>query len=279
VGSKGTHLIDSRNINQPRPSTNRQNPGPNPSFSEIDVIESQANSTYHSLQARFQQRLSKGLSMLASYTFAKSIDDASGFFNTTGDPNFPQNSYDLSAERGRSDFDIRQRFTLGYAHDLPAFKGHRWMGGWQSFGVLTFQTGRGFTVALLPDEDNANTGISQLGFGANGRPNVVGNPRLSGPTPREWFNTAAFAVPPYGHFGNAGRNILDGPGLRAVNLSIVKNTAVTERIELQFRTEFFNALNRANLNLPDNFAGSPTFGQVVSAQDPRRVQFALKAVC
>jgi hypothetical protein len=153
------------------------------------------------------------------------------------------------------------------------------MGGWQSFGVLTFQTGRGFTVALLPDEDNANTGISQLGFGANGRPNVVGNPRLSGPTPREWFNTAAFAVPPYGHFGNAGRNILDGPGLRAVNLSIVKNTAVTERIELQFRTEFFNALNRANLNLPDNFAGSPTFGQVVSAQDPRRVQFALKAVC
>jgi hypothetical protein len=276
VGSKGTHLIDSRNINQPRPSTNRQNPGPNPDFSEIDTIEAQANSTYHSLQARFQQRLSNGLSMLASYTYSKSIDDASGFFNTTGDPNFPQNAYDLSAERGRSDFDIRQRFTLSYGYDLPLFKSHGRLGGWRSYGVLTFQTGAPFTVALLPDTDNANTGISQLGFGAGDRPNVSGDPKLPGPTPQEWFNTAAFTVPPYGHFGNAGRNILDGPGLRAVNLSIVKETAVTDRLNLQFRTEFFNALNRANLNLPDNFAGSPTFGQVVSAQDPRRVQFALK---
>jgi len=278
VGSKGTHLIDSRNINQPQPSVNPENPGPNPDFSEIDIIESQANSTYDSLQARLRQRLWQGLSLLASYTYAKSMDDASGFFNTTGDPNFPQNSYDLSAERGRSDFDIRQRFTLSYAYDLPVFKGHRWTAGWQSFGVLTFQTGQPFTVALLPDDDNTNTGISQLGFGANDRPNVVGNPRLSEPTPQEWFNTAAFATPPYGQFGNAGRNILDGPGLGAVNLSLVKNTAVTERLRLQFRTEFFNALNRTNFNLPDNFVGSPTYGQVVSAQDPRRVQFAVKLI-
>jgi hypothetical protein len=276
VGSKGTHLSDSRNINQPRPSVNQQNPGPNPNFSEIDIIESQANSIYHSLQARFQQRLSQGLSVLASYTFSKSIDDASGFFNTTGDPNFPQNAYDLGAERGRSDFDVRQRFTLSYGYDLPLYQHHRRLGGWQSFGVLTFQTGRPFTVALLPDDDNANTGISQLGFGAGDRPNVGGNPRLAAPTPQEWFNTAAFAVPPYGQFGNAGRDILDGPGLRSVNVSIVKNTAVAGRLNLQFRAEFFNPLNRANYNLPDNFVGSPTFGQVVSAQDPRRVQFALK---
>jgi len=276
VGSKGTHLIDSRNIDQPQPSVNQENPGPNPNFSEIDIIESQANSTYHSLQARLQQRLWQGLSLLASYTYAKSIDDASGFFNTTGDPNFPQNSYDLSAERGRSDFDIRQRFTLSYAYDLPLFKRHRWRGGWQSFGVLTFQTGQPFTVALLPDDDNSNTGISQLGFGANDRPNVTGNPVLASPTPREWFDTAAFTTPPYGSFGNAGRNILSGPGVQVVNVSIVKNTAITERLNAQFRTEFFNALNHTNLNLPDNFLGSPTFGQVVSAQDPRRIQFALK---
>ena len=98
VGSKGTKLIDSRNINQPQPSTNQQNPGLNPYFSDVDIIESAGNSIYHSLQARLQQRLWKGLSLLASYTYAKSIDDASGFFSTTGDPNFPQNSYDLSAE-------------------------------------------------------------------------------------------------------------------------------------------------------------------------------------
>jgi hypothetical protein len=128
VGSKGTDLIDSRNINQPRPSTSQENPGPNPYFSDIDIIESEANSIYHSLQIRLQQRLWKGLSLLASYTYAKSIDDASGFFSTTGDPNFPQNSYDLSANRGRSDFDIRSRFTLSYAYDLPIFKGHRLLG-------------------------------------------------------------------------------------------------------------------------------------------------------
>jgi hypothetical protein len=277
VGSKGTHLIDSRNIDQPQPSVNQQNPGPNPKFSEIDLIESQANSIYHSLQVRLQQRLSKGLSMLASYTYSKSIDDASGFFNTAGDPDYPQNAYDLSAERGRSDFDIRQRFTLSYAYDVPVFKHHyRWMGGWQSFGVLTFQTGQPFTVALLADDDNSNTGISQLGFGANDRPNAIGKPVLANPTPQEWFNTAAFTTPPYGHFGNAGRNILNGPGMQAVNVSLVKNTPIAERCDVQFRTEFFNALNHTNLNLPDNFLGSPTFGQVVSAQDPRRIQFALK---
>jgi hypothetical protein len=276
VGSKGTHLVDSRNINQPPPSVNQENLGPNPAFSEIDIIESQANSSYQSLQARLQQRLSHGLSLLASYTYAKSIDDASGFFATTGDPNFPQNSYDLGAERGRSDFDLRQRFTLSYAYDVPFGKGHRWLGGWQSFGVLTFQTGPPFTVALLPDDDNSNTGISQLGFGANDRPDSVGNPKLSNPMPQEWFNTADFPIPPYGQFGNAGRNILDGPGMAAVNFSIIKNTVVNERLTLQFRSEFFNLFNHTNFNLPDNFVGSPTFGQLISAQDPRRVQFALK---
>jgi hypothetical protein len=105
---------------------------------------------------------------------------------------------------------------------------------------------------------------------------VVGKPSLSNPGPQEWFNTAAFAIPPYGQFGNAGRNILDGPGLQTVNVSIVKNTLVTERLNIQFRAEFFNLVNHTNFNLPDNFIGSPTFGQLVSAGDPRRIQFALK---
>ena len=141
--------------------------------------------------------------------------------------------------------------------------------------MLTFQTGQPFTVALLPDDDNTNTGIGNLGFGANDRPNVVGNPHVSNPGPQAWFNTAAFSVPP-GQFGNAGRNILSGPGLETINFSIVKNTHVTERLNIQFRAEFFNLLNHPNFNLPDNFIGSPTFGQLVSAGDPRRIQFALK---
>ena len=276
VGSKGTRLIDSRNINQAAPSTNPEALPPNPYFADVDIIESNANSIYHSLQARFEQRLSKGLSALASYTYSKSIDDASGFFTTTGDPNFPQNSYDLSAERGRSDFDIRQRLTISYAYDLPIARGSRWLGGWQSFGVLTFQTGQPFTVMLTQDNDNSNTGFSNLGYGANNRPNVVGNPHLSNPGAMEWFNTNAFAVAPYGTFGNAGRNILSGPGLETIDFSILKNTHVTERLNVQFRAEFFNLLNHTNFNLPDNFLGDSTFGQILSAQDPRRLQLALK---
>jgi len=276
VGAKGTHLIDSRDINQALPSVNPQNLRPNPAFNDIDIIESAANSTYHSLQARFQQRLSAGLSMLASYTFAKSIDDASGFFSTTGDPNFPQNSHNLSAERGLSDFDIRHRFVVSYAYDLPFWKSHRWAGGWQSFGILTLQTGQPFTVALIPSLDIANTGQGELGFGANQRPNIVGNPSISNQGPNAWFNTAAFAPAAPGHFGNAGRNILTGPGLGDFDWSIEINTRFTEHLNMQFRTEFFNLFNRASFNLPDNFLGDSTFGQILSAQDARRVQFGVK---
>ena len=276
VGSKGTHLIDSRDINQPHPSNAPSFVRPNQAYGDVDIIESQANSVYHSLQARLEQRLWNGLSLLASYTFAKSIDDASSFFSSTGDSNFPQNSYNLSGERGLSNFDIRHRFTLSYAYDIPLAKGHRWLGGWQSFGVLTFQTGQPFTVLLLHDFDNSNTGQSALVGGSNDRPNVIRNPALSDPTPAKWFDTSAFVISPRGTFGNAGRNILEGPGFQSVNVSIVKNTAFTEHFTMQFRTEFFNLLDHNNFDLPDNFVGSPTFGQVVSAENPRRIQFGLK---
>ena len=109
VGSKGTELIGARDINQPPPSPTRILERPMPEFADIDLLESNRNSIYHSLQARFEQRLDFGLSLLASYTFAKSIDNDSSFFSSDGDPNFPQDSYDLHAERGLSNFDVRQR--------------------------------------------------------------------------------------------------------------------------------------------------------------------------
>jgi outer membrane receptor protein involved in Fe transport len=274
VGSKGTHLYGARDINQPAPSTAPRYQRPNPRFEDINIMESRGNSNYNSLQARFQQRVRSGLSMLASYTYAKSIDEGSSFFTSAGDPNFPQNSYDVSAERGRSNFDIRHRAAISYSYDLP-IRG-RWTGGWQTFGILTFQSGQPFTVALQSEFDNSNTGRSNLGFGANDRPNVTGNPLLSNPTRERWFNTSAFAPPPRGQFGNSGRNILDGPGYQSLNMSVLKNTSLTERTSLQFRAEVFNLLNRANFGLPDNFVGSPTFGQVLSADNPRRVQLGLK---
>ena len=276
VGSKGTGLIGARDINQPPPTPAQTYQRPVAAFADIDLMESNRNSIYHSLQARFEQRLNFGLSLLASYTFAKSIDNGSSFFSSAGDPNFPQDSYNLRAERGLSNFDVRHRFVASYAYDLPFGKASRWLKGWQTFGILQFQTGQPFTVSLLPDFDNSNTGIDSLGFGANDRPNVVGSPRLSNPTANEWFNTSAFAIPPYGTFGNSGRNTVEGPGMATVDLSLVKNTAIRERATVQFRVEAFNVLNRTNFGLPDNFIGSPTFGQILSAGNPRRLQLGLK---
>src|SRR5690606_2849782 len=95
AGTKGTKLIGARDINQPRPSTAPVVMRPNPRFDDINVLESRANSIYHSFQTRFQQRFSHGLTALAAYTLGKSIDDASGFFASSGDPNFPQDSFNL----------------------------------------------------------------------------------------------------------------------------------------------------------------------------------------
>jgi len=167
---------------------------------------------------------------------------------------------------------VRHRLAVSYAYDLPFGK------GWQTFGILQFQTGRPFTASLLPSFDNSNTGLSSLGFLANDRPNLAGNPKLDDPQPERWFNTAAFAIPPRGTFGNAGRNILTGPGLAAVNLSLVKNFAIRERATVQFRAEAFNLFNGTNFALPDNFVGSPTFGQISTAGSPRRLQLGIKVL-
>jgi Carboxypeptidase regulatory-like domain/TonB dependent receptor-like, beta-barrel len=286
VGSKGTKLLAARDINQPQASQQQPNLPPNPFFGEITQQEGSASSNYHSFQARLQQRLAFGLGLLGAYTYGKSIDNASGIFSSAGDPNYPQNSYNLLGERGRSGFDVRHRFSMSYSYDLPFGKGKSLLSnsglattlltGWQTYGVITLQTGRPFTVALLPEFDNSNTGVSNLGFLGNDRPNLTGQAKLDNPTPERWFNTAAFAIPPFGSFGNSGRNILDGPSYKNVNFSIVKNTAIREAATIQFRTEFFNLFNHPNFGLPDNFVSSPSFGRLISADSPRRIQFGLK---
>jgi hypothetical protein len=131
-------------------------------------------------------------------------------------------------------------------------------------------------VALLPENDNSNTGRSNLGFGANDRPHILRAARLDHRTPERWFDTAAFALPSRGSFGNSGRNILDGPGLATVNFSVLKNTQLIESLTLQLRAEGFNLFNRVNFNLPDIFFGSPSFGRLQSAENPRRIQFGLR---
>jgi hypothetical protein len=222
--------------------------------------------------------LDVGLSAIVAYTFGKSTDNASGFFTSAGDPNFPQNSLDPDAEKGRSSFDVRHQFTAGLSYMLPTF-GQPWLQGWQIHAIATLSSGPPFTVALHPDIDQSNTGRSNLGFGNNDRPNVNGEPSLSGDDRSEdgWFNTSAFSLPAFGTFGNAGRNILTGPGYRNLNLGVTRLVPIGD-VRLQLRLEVFNVLNRANFDLPDAFLGSPTFGKILSAGSPRRVQFGVKAL-
>lgn len=286
VGSKGSKLLGASDINQPDPSPVFPNPRPIPGFEDIDRIASRASSTYSSMQVRIQQTSSFGLSLLASYTCSKSMDDASNFFASAGDPNFPQDSRNLEAERSRSNFDVKHRLAVSYAYGLPFGRGkgrladRGWVttlvSGWETYGIVIAQSGRPFTVALPSEFDNSNTGRSVLGFGANDRPDIIANAKLDHPTANQWFNTAAFVPSPFGTFGNSGRNILEGPGLATVNMSVVKTTALTEILSFQFRAEVFNLFNRANLNLPGIFVGTPDFGQITTAQSPRQVQFGVK---
>lgn len=278
VGSRGHDLISARDANQPAPSPRQPNLRPNPAFADITLIESRARSRFHALEVRYQQRMEAGLSLLTSYTLGKSMDDASGFFTSAGDANFPQDSRNPGAEWARSSFDVRHRLSLALSYELP-FSGSRWLEGWQVHGIATLQSGRPFTVAVHPDIDASNTGRSNLGFGHNDRPDVTGTPGLPGDrrSADQWFDTSAYAFPAFGSFGSAGRNALDGPGVKNVNGALVRVLPLGGA-RLQLRLEVFNLFNAANFDLPDPFLGSPTFGRILSAGPPRRVQLGARVV-
>ncbi len=273
AGSKGTHLIHSFDLNQPLPGPGAvASRAPYPQYSNIFFVQSGANSNYHSLQLSFNRRLAKGLSVLAAYTFSKSIDDTSAFLSTTGDRNFPQNSHNYHAERGLSSFDAPQRAVVAYVYALPFHNAA--LRHFESAAIITRQSGQPFTPVL--QFDNSNTGNTGGTFGSD-HPNVIGNPSISNPSAAIWFNTAAFAVPPKYSFGTAGRNILRGPGLSSVDLSLSRKFKIAERLRLTFEAQAFNLFNRENLNLPNAFAdNSATFGKIFSARAPRQVQLALR---
>jgi hypothetical protein len=278
--------VSARDANQAPASPSPLNLRPNPAFADITLIESRATSRYNALQVRYQQRPTQGTSLLLAYTLGKSTDDASGFFTSAGDPNFPQNSLDPGAERGRSSFDVRHRVSASFLWPVPMGTGSPVLAnlGWFSKaladleleGVVTLQSGRPFTVALLPDIDNSNTGRSNLGFGNNDRPNVSGDTSVEKATADRWFNTAAFSMPPFGTFGNSGRNTLEGPGYQTVNVALVKRIHFGQMGRLELRAEAFNLFDRVNYDLPDAFFGSPTFGRILSAESPRRVQLGIR---
>ena len=188
----------------------------------------------------------------------------------------PQDPRNFRGERGLCTFDARQRFVVSGTYDIPSPATNPALravfGGWQLGSIVTLQSGLPFSINLTSDP--ANTG------NLNQRPNLVADPNLPGSrrTPQEWFNTSAFTLPAQYTFGNSGRDILSAPGTATVDFSLLKNIRILEHEALQFRTEFFNLLNRTNFQYPVRFCSapsagaictSPAFGQILSAHDPR----------
>ena len=253
-------------------------------FAQLFQAEDVVSSNYNSLQTKLDKRFSHGLSFLASYTWSHSIDGASVFFGSGANATtiFPQNNYNLKAERGSSDFDIRHRFSGSFIYEVPTLRAvPRLLGaGWQLGGILTLQTGQPFSVLT-------GQGLSGTGLG-NDRPDVVGDPNAGPHSVQRWFNTSAFVLNQPLTFGSAGRNIVTAPGYSDFDFSIIKNMKFHERFNAQFRAEFFNITNHPAFALPSNILAAPNFGALFTTPDaaqndvglgsggPRLIQFALK---
>jgi hypothetical protein len=235
-------------------------------------VGSGSNSNYNSLQLTLDKRFGRNFSLLANYTWAKSIDYGSGAGTLWPDYTNP---FNFSFDRGLSDFHHEHRFVASGMWQLPTLNGSPSplkliAGGWNATGVLSLQTGQPFSVRS--GQDNALSGIGL------DRADLIGNPtRPAGVDPvRQWFNTKAFTQNAIGTFGNTGRNILIGPGLANVDFAALKNFTIFRESVLQFRAEFFNLFNHPNFGLPANRLTQSTYGRITTALDPRILQFGLK---
>jgi outer membrane receptor protein involved in Fe transport len=266
IGSKGTNLTRVADINQAfltpanLPVQSRR---PLPQYGTVTVLQGSANSFYHGMVARAERRFSGGVTFLTSYTFAHAIDD-------NDESNTAQDSRNLRANRGNSNFDIRHRMVFSYVWDIPFMKTNRFIGGWEFAGIQTFQTGRPLTATL--SGARSNTGST------NDHPDATGiDPILRNSISKTvYLNPAAFSLQPTGTFGNSGRNTFYGPGQNNLDLTLSKNFKL-ETAAIQFRAEFFNAFNRPFLDNPNTQRDSAAFGTITATlRDNRQIQFGLK---
>ena len=275
-GSKGTHLIIRRNVNQPidgvRPYNNLSPASPilpGTALGNITQVESAGNSSYNAMWLTATQRLKQNVQFNASYTWSKSLDYNS--FSSGGIVG--QNSYDLRGDRGLSDFDVRHRFVISALYDLP-FSGNQLVEGWHVSLIVQSQTGN--PVNIVTSDSTIN------GVGGTLRPDVNGPVTRIGGVDR-WFDTSALT--PVARFGSLGRNVVIGPAFNNTDFSITKNTRLGDKIQLQFRAEFFDLFNHANFGQPGNIVGTPVFGRITNTRFPtgetgssRQIQFAVKLI-
>jgi hypothetical protein len=282
AGSKGTHLqvvTDQNQVRTPGPG-DVQERRPFPEFGSFTSIQNRGNSTYHSFQAKAEKHLSHGLYFLSAFTWSKAINDLPEICCAAP---FPQDSYNLAAEKGRADFDQKLRWVLSFDYELPYGGSRRHVdnrvldavfGGWHVGGIYTLTTGFPFSAWLGFDPSNTGTqGIVRADQLRDG------NLSTSDRGPNQWFDINAFTFPADFTFGNARRNNLIGPGQNVFDGSLRKVFSVTESQHIEFRAEFFNAFNHPNFAQPDNFIddGPGAAGTISSVAIPmRQIQFGLK---
>jgi hypothetical protein len=259
VGSQGRHLRINGDYNQGingvRPIT---------TFSSINVNQSASSSNYNGMWLSVDRKFAKGLTFSSSYTWSKSID-----FNSVGSSNPEVQDYrNLRAERARSDFDAEHRFVLSGLYALP-FRAQgsvtgRLVEGWSISPIVNLQSGNPFSP-IVPLQSDGSGSLLQFD-----RPDIVPGQKiqLSDPTPELFFNKAAFVRHPRG-FGNAGRNIIQGPGFQDIDLSIAKNTPIKESVILQFRGDIFNLFNHPNFAQPNRTVTSGDFGRITATRTAR----------
>jgi hypothetical protein len=296
VGTRGLHLVQETDPNQPLNMTDVSNasaavqaqtlaacqagncPPPIPYLGNFAYTQSGGSSIYHALQAKVERRLSKGLSLLAAYTYSKSIDTASGPVSDSRNPNFPQNSYDVAAEKAVSDFDFPHRLSLAYLWAMPFGTSvaklddkrlNYLIQDWEVGSVLTVQSGPPFTPVVTGNASGADEINNATVQADTDRPNVVSRSFYpSKQTPQQWVLSSAFSTPSSFTFGNAGRNILRGPGLGSCDFSVLRNFRKGESAKLQFRAEIFNIFNRANFDIPQRTLNAASFGQIFNTVQP-----------
>ncbi len=258
---------------------------PYPRFSTVSFFRNNVgNSHYDSMQVKLERRASKGLAFLVSYARSKLLDDASSVFSNsifTGPvtTNYPvADSYNRHLERDVSSGDIPNVFSGSVTYDLPFGSGYRHgatglvgklVGGWRVNTIISVQSGLPLAVS------QATNNNSFAGFSVQ-RPNLVGNPVLDNPSTAMWFNTAAFQAAPQFTLGTSSRNPVRAPGVRNMDLALIKQTKLQETLSMEFRAEFFNFTNTPPLNAPAVVLGNAGFGSITSAGDPRVIQFAMK---
>ena len=239
--------------------------------STINLLENSAQSWYDAGYVNLRRRYSRGLSLLANYTWSKSLSNAPDFRSPMFESSIPQNNSDLAAEKGPA-CDVRNRFALSAVYNLPAWSQNAatrlLTQNWLASTVYQVQSGFPLTISVFGDTANAGTALGENPIRANSTGKPVFGPGTH--NARTWFNPAAFKAPPAYTFGNTGRNTVLGPALNALDLSIVRSFVLHEDLKLETRAEFFNAVNHTNLGTPNRFVNTAGFGSITEVTTPGR---------